>query len=266
MALTHATCSAQKGESEGEEEDDREETEHFFVTQATDVPGCEFVLPDDEKRTAAAGSRETSPAAQRRPDVPLEAGGIQTAVRMLEHALEHLNVLREPKPEVDRIQMRRREKRQPAERRVTEMIREIRESTTVTDVPLRVAVPPTAFHTSTSAAPRLSTATVRTALAGSSFRGESTLCPERLFLYPPPHRVWLPPALLPERKPNGRHAASVYNRSPRRRPEPFVSKTVGGALNRKRKAAVTSVSFEMLSRREHAIGGAVSENDTNWEL
>ncbi|XP_056267378.1 X-ray radiation resistance-associated protein 1 isoform X4 [Pseudoliparis swirei] len=110
MALTDATCSAQRSESEVDD-DDREDPEHFFVTQATDVPGCEFVLPDDEKRAAAAGSRETSPDAQWSPDVPVEPGGIQTAVRMLEHALKNLNVLRDPKPGVDRIQMRRRERR-----------------------------------------------------------------------------------------------------------------------------------------------------------
>ncbi|XP_056267377.1 X-ray radiation resistance-associated protein 1 isoform X3 [Pseudoliparis swirei] len=143
MALTDATCSAQRSESEVDD-DDREDPEHFFVTQATDVPGCEFVLPDDEKRAAAAGSRETSPDAQWSPDVPVEPGGIQTAVRMLEHALKNLNVLRDPKPGVDRIQMRRRERRmkvkQPAERRVNEMIRQIKESTTVTDVPLSRAI------------------------------------------------------------------------------------------------------------------------------
>lgn len=48
--------------------------------KATDVPGCEFVLPDDEKRAAAAGSRETSPDAQWSPDVPVEPGGEHTFI------------------------------------------------------------------------------------------------------------------------------------------------------------------------------------------
>ncbi|XP_070774133.1 X-ray radiation resistance-associated protein 1 [Enoplosus armatus] len=170
--LTDAPCPAQveksdatverTPESEGKKSKDntlQENTEHFFVTQATDVPEYEFDLQADEK--AAEKEDDATPErftcykmlmdAKPNPDMVV-AVGIQTAVRMLEHTLKNLNVYRHSKPKLDSIQTpyREREKRikelpplkpmkQPAER-VDEMIREIKESTTLKEVPLSSAI------------------------------------------------------------------------------------------------------------------------------
>ncbi|XP_034405820.1 X-ray radiation resistance-associated protein 1 [Cyclopterus lumpus] len=151
LLLMDATCSAQKTESEGEHSGDdtfQENTEHFFVTQATDVPEYEFGLPADERENK---ERLMDAKAKSSPDV-VEPIGIQTAVRMLEHTLKNLNVYRDSKPKLDSVQMpyRERERRikepppvkpimQPTER-VNEMIKEIKESTTIREVPLSRAI------------------------------------------------------------------------------------------------------------------------------
>ncbi|XP_028451861.1 X-ray radiation resistance-associated protein 1 isoform X3 [Perca flavescens] len=150
--------------SEGENSRDdtlQENTEHFFVTQATDVPQCEFDLQADEKEIAenkydANSERFTCYKmlmdAKPDPDDVVEPIGIQTAVRMLEHTLKNLNVYRDSKPKLDSIQTayREREKRikelpplkpikQPTAR-VDEMIKEIKEHTTIREVPLSSAI------------------------------------------------------------------------------------------------------------------------------
>ncbi|XP_068572560.1 X-ray radiation resistance-associated protein 1 isoform X2 [Cebidichthys violaceus] len=152
LLLMAAPCSAQSetkktSETEGEHDTFQENTEHCFVTQATDVPEYEFDLPADEKEPAGNKERLMDAKAKPSPDV-VEPIGIQTAVRMLEHTLKNLNVYRDSKPKLDSIQMpsRERERRmkelsavkpikQPAER-VNEMIKEIKESTTIREVPL----------------------------------------------------------------------------------------------------------------------------------
>ncbi|XP_039634222.1 X-ray radiation resistance-associated protein 1 isoform X2 [Perca fluviatilis] len=150
--------------SEGENSRDgtlQENTEHFFVTQATDVPQFEFDLQADEKEIAenkydANSERFTCYKmlmdAKPDPDDVVEPIGIQTAVRMLEHTLKNLNVYRDSKPKLDSIQTayREREKRikelpplkpikQPTAR-VDEMIKEIKEHTTIREVPLSSAI------------------------------------------------------------------------------------------------------------------------------
>ncbi|XP_041808511.1 X-ray radiation resistance-associated protein 1 isoform X2 [Chelmon rostratus] len=141
-----------------------ESTEHFFLTQATDVPEYEFDLQADETETREREERTRDDAIPKKftqhevlmdvkpnPDV-VQPVGIQTAVRMLEHTLRNLNVYRDSKPKLDCIQTpyRGREKKikelppfkptkQPAER-VEEMIKEIKESTTIRRVPLSSAV------------------------------------------------------------------------------------------------------------------------------
>ncbi|XP_059207853.1 X-ray radiation resistance-associated protein 1 [Centropristis striata] len=135
-----------------------EDAGHFFVTQATD--GHEYDLPADSKETAENKDddiaerftlHKMSMNAKSNPDA-VEPVGIQTAVRMLEHTLKNLNVYRESKPKLDSIQTpyREREKRikelpavkpnkQPTER-LDEMIKEIKESRTIREVPLSRAI------------------------------------------------------------------------------------------------------------------------------
>ncbi|XP_071317002.1 X-ray radiation resistance-associated protein 1 isoform X2 [Trachinotus anak] len=163
--LMGAPCDAQTQEDKNSSDDtSQENTEHFFVTQAADVSEYEFDLQADETETAGNEDRkedDSSPEkfdcfemlmdAKPNPEV-VEAIGIQTAVRMLEHTLKNLNVYRDSKPKLDSIQMpyREREKRikelpplkplkQPTER-VDEMIKEIKGSVTIREVALSSAV------------------------------------------------------------------------------------------------------------------------------
>ncbi|XP_078121963.1 X-ray radiation resistance-associated protein 1 isoform X2 [Sander vitreus] len=174
--LMDAPCPAQsqvekskmtvKRTPESEDENSRddtlqENTEYFFVTQATDVPQCEFDLQADEKEIAENKDDANSERftcykmlmdAKPDPDDVVEHIGIPTAVRMLEHTLKNLNVYRDSKPKLDSIQTpyREREKRikelppwkpikQPTAR-VDEMIKEIKEHTTIREVPLSSAI------------------------------------------------------------------------------------------------------------------------------
>nr|XP_046267307.1 X-ray radiation resistance-associated protein 1 [Scatophagus argus] len=152
-------CTA---ESEGKKSRDdtlQENTERVFLTQA-----LELDLQADEKETAEKKDKnKTDPIhvkltdyeilmdAKPNPDAAKPIG-IQTAVQMLEHTLRNLNVYSDSKPKLDCIQTpyREREKKikelpplkpvkQPAER-VDEVIREIKESTTITQVSLSTAV------------------------------------------------------------------------------------------------------------------------------
>ncbi|KAI4813770.1 hypothetical protein KUCAC02_003000 [Chaenocephalus aceratus] len=136
----------------------QESTEHFFVTQATQGPEFECDLQADEKEISA-NKADTIPErfyemlmdTKPNPDVVAPVG-IQTAVRMLEHKLKNLNVYRDSKPKLDSIQMpySKREKRikelpplkpikQPTER-VDRLIKEMKESTTIREVPLSRAI------------------------------------------------------------------------------------------------------------------------------
>nr|XP_019941635.1 PREDICTED: X-ray radiation resistance-associated protein 1 [Paralichthys olivaceus] len=131
-----------------------ENTDNFFVTQAADVS------KSDEQETAEnedATVPEKFHHYQRLMDVKPHPGvvepiGIQTAVRMLEHTLKTLNVYRDSKPKSDSIQMPHRETerkikdlpplkpaKQPAER-VEDMLKEIRESTTIREFALSEAI------------------------------------------------------------------------------------------------------------------------------
>ncbi|KAM7374265.1 hypothetical protein PAMP_006933 [Pampus punctatissimus] len=157
--VTLKTTRGSEGKNNGAESL-RENTKHFFMTQATDVPEYKFDFQSNEKETAQSEKRNEDDAipqkftcykmlmdAKPNPDV-LEPIGIQTAVRMLEHTLKNLNVYRDTKPKVDSIQTpyREREKKikklpplkpikQPSER-VDEMVKEIKESTTIREASL----------------------------------------------------------------------------------------------------------------------------------
>ncbi|XP_051793743.1 X-ray radiation resistance-associated protein 1 isoform X2 [Acanthochromis polyacanthus] len=131
-----------------------ENTEHFFITQAADVPEFKWDLPPEERNNLVSQQlpcNELLMDAEPHPDA-LKPAGIHTAVRMLEHALKNLNVYRDSKPRLDSIQTpyREREKRikdlpplkpikQPTER-VDEMIKSMKESTTVKVVALGSAM------------------------------------------------------------------------------------------------------------------------------
>ncbi|XP_034745050.1 X-ray radiation resistance-associated protein 1 isoform X1 [Etheostoma cragini] len=151
-------------ESEGKNSPDnnlQENTEHFFVTQATDVPQCDFELQADEKEIAENKEDANSERftcykmlmdAKPDPDDVVEPVGIQTAVRMLEHTLRNLNVYRDSKPKLDSIQTQYREREKRIKElpsfklikhptaRVDEMIKEIKEHTTIREVPLSSAI------------------------------------------------------------------------------------------------------------------------------
>ncbi|XP_070839329.1 X-ray radiation resistance-associated protein 1 [Chaetodon trifascialis] len=130
-------------------------TERFFLTQATDAPEYDFDPQADQTETREKEERNRDDTklmdVKPNPDV-VQPVGIQTAVRMLEHTLRNLNVYRDSKPKLDCIQTpyRGREKKikelppltpvkRPAER-VEEMIKEIKESTTIRQVPLSSAL------------------------------------------------------------------------------------------------------------------------------
>ncbi|XP_023152827.2 X-ray radiation resistance-associated protein 1 [Amphiprion ocellaris] len=131
-----------------------ENTEHFFITQAADVPEFKYDLPPEERNNLVSQQltcNELLMDAEPNPDA-LRPAGIQTAVRMLEHTLKNLNVYRDSKPRLNSIQTpyREREKRikdlpplkpikQPTER-VDEMIKSIKKSTTVKVVALGSAM------------------------------------------------------------------------------------------------------------------------------
>ncbi|XP_070700143.1 X-ray radiation resistance-associated protein 1 [Pempheris klunzingeri] len=147
-----------KRTAESEGRNSRDEKNTFFVTQTTDAPEYEFDLQADGRETVNKERNkpdrftsyqmlmDTKP----NPDV-VEPTGIQTAVRMLEHTLKTLNVYRDSKPKLDSIQTpyRQREKKikelppvkptKPTER-VDEMIREIKERTTMREVALSSAM------------------------------------------------------------------------------------------------------------------------------
>ncbi|KAM8898938.1 X-ray radiation resistance-associated protein 1 isoform 2-T2 [Spinachia spinachia] len=120
--------------------------QHFFVTQATDVPEYARDLPAVNRETVGNKERLMESNENPSPDV-VEHIGIQTAVQMLEQTLKHLNVCWESKPKLDSVPIpyRRREVKelapvkpikQPTER-VNEMIKE---RTTIKKVPLSAAV------------------------------------------------------------------------------------------------------------------------------
>ncbi|KAM6911598.1 X-ray radiation resistance-associated protein 1 [Lycodopsis pacificus] len=74
LLLMDAPCSARSEtkktpESEGEHDTFQENTEHFFLTQATDVPEYELDLPADEKETAGNKERLMDAKAKPSPDV-----------------------------------------------------------------------------------------------------------------------------------------------------------------------------------------------------
>ncbi|XP_041657881.1 LOW QUALITY PROTEIN: X-ray radiation resistance-associated protein 1 [Cheilinus undulatus] len=142
-------------------ESPQESTQHFFVTQTADF---ELDFQEKKRDTAEQEGRnkedpvlaefpcyETLMDAKLSPDV-MEPVGIQTAVRMLKHALKNPNVYRDSKPKLDSIQTpyREREKRikklppvkeikQPTEK-VNEMIKVIKESTSIRELPLSRAI------------------------------------------------------------------------------------------------------------------------------
>ncbi|XP_069002629.1 X-ray radiation resistance-associated protein 1 isoform X3 [Embiotoca jacksoni] len=149
--------------SEGKESSDpaiHENTEHFFITQTADAPEFERDVPSEEKETAN-NEEPTSPEqftcykmstdAKPNPNAS-KLVGTQTAVRMPEHAQKKLNVYRDSKPELDSIQTPNGEKekrikklpplkpiKQPAER-VDEMMKVMKENTTIKTVPLAVVL------------------------------------------------------------------------------------------------------------------------------
>ncbi|XP_026184966.1 X-ray radiation resistance-associated protein 1 [Mastacembelus armatus] len=142
----------------------QENTQDFFLTQATDVSEYESERQADELDPAQNNDRKEDDGipeksnfykmlmdAKLNPDV-VEPIGIQTAVRMLEHTLKNLNVYRDVKPKLDSIQTpyREREKRikelpplKPIKQRterVDEIVKEIKKSTTIREVALSSAI------------------------------------------------------------------------------------------------------------------------------
>ncbi|XP_029029886.1 X-ray radiation resistance-associated protein 1 isoform X2 [Betta splendens] len=143
--VAHASLKPRMEVQAAERKGSKEQTERFFVTQVADVAEC------DEERTAVNSERFSSckmmSDVKLNPDA-MEAVGIQTAVRMLEHTLKNLNVYRDSRPNLDSIQTPYREKerrikdlpplkprKQPAERSHDAM-REIRRSTAKREVAL----------------------------------------------------------------------------------------------------------------------------------
>ncbi|XP_040036816.2 X-ray radiation resistance-associated protein 1 [Gasterosteus aculeatus] len=150
MDVPGSSQSQKKKASESEGRQSRNDT-LIFVTQATDVPEYECDLPAVNKETAGNEERLMDSKGKPSPDV-VEPIGIQTAVRMLENTLRRLDVRRDSNQKLDCVQIpyRRRERRieelppvkpiEPPTERVNEMIAQIKESTTVTKVPLGAAV------------------------------------------------------------------------------------------------------------------------------
>ncbi|XP_034462425.1 X-ray radiation resistance-associated protein 1 isoform X3 [Hippoglossus hippoglossus] len=144
-------------EFEGKNNEDgplTENTDNFFVTQAADVSKLdEKETAENEDATVPEKFHHYQTLMDAKPNPgEVEPVGIQTAVRMLEHTLKTLNVYRDSKPKSDSIQMPHREKerrikdlpplkpaKQPAER-VDEMLKEIRESTTIRELALSNAI------------------------------------------------------------------------------------------------------------------------------
>ncbi|XP_041864442.1 X-ray radiation resistance-associated protein 1 isoform X2 [Melanotaenia boesemani] len=145
----------------------KENTKHFFMTQAEDEE-LEFCLPPEEKKTLGNNQKtRASPEQYTYFDMVMDAKAnsgmlkpveIQTAVRRLEHTLRNLNVYRDSKPKLDSIQTPYREKekkikempplrpiKQPAER-VYEMIKGIKESRTIKVVALGSALHSTGIN------------------------------------------------------------------------------------------------------------------------
>ncbi|XP_036974835.1 X-ray radiation resistance-associated protein 1 isoform X4 [Acanthopagrus latus] len=142
----------------------QENTEHFFVTQVADSPEYDFGCQADKNHAAVSEDRneddifpenftcfEILMDAKQNHDVTGNIG-IQTAVQMLERRLRNLNVYRDSEPKLDCIQTpyRKRQKKtrklpplRPAKQRgerVDEMIKGIKESTTIQVVPLCSAI------------------------------------------------------------------------------------------------------------------------------
>ncbi|XP_030294882.1 X-ray radiation resistance-associated protein 1 isoform X2 [Sparus aurata] len=142
----------------------QENTEHFFVTQVADSPENEFGCQADKNNAAGNEDRkedDTIPENYTCYEILMEAErnydvtgntGIQTAVQMLERRLRNLNVYRDLEPKLDCIQTpyRKRQKKirklpplRPAKQRaerVDEMIKGIKESTTIQVVPFSSAI------------------------------------------------------------------------------------------------------------------------------
>uniref|UniRef100_A0AAQ4PQJ3 X-ray radiation resistance associated 1 n=1 Tax=Gasterosteus aculeatus aculeatus TaxID=481459 RepID=A0AAQ4PQJ3_GASAC len=150
MDVPGSSQSQKKKASESEGRQSRNDT-LIFVTQATDVPEYECDLPAVNKETAGNEERLMDSKGKPSPDV-VEPIGIQTAVRMLENTLRRLDVRRDSNQKLDCVQIpyRRRERMieelppvkpiEPPTERVNEMFAQIKESTTVTKVPLGAAV------------------------------------------------------------------------------------------------------------------------------
>ncbi|XP_062414086.1 X-ray radiation resistance-associated protein 1 isoform X2 [Pungitius pungitius] len=151
MEVPGSARREKKKASEPEGGQSRDDTQHFFATQATDVPEYERDLPAVDKQTAGNEERWMDSEEKPSPDV-VQPIGIQTAVRMLQHTLKRLNVHRDPEQTRDTVQIpcRRRERRvkerpaakptEPPTSRVDQMLGEIKESTTIRKVPLSAAV------------------------------------------------------------------------------------------------------------------------------
>ncbi|XP_034538758.1 X-ray radiation resistance-associated protein 1 [Notolabrus celidotus] len=162
-ALCPASTQVEKNETAGKKtpESNQENTEHFFVTQATDFPQFECADVKDTAETKEKNRAvnipeeflcyETLIDAKANPG-EVEPIGIQTAVRMLEHTLKNLNVYRDSKPKLDSVQTpyRERERRvkklpplklikQPSEK-VDEIIKEIKQSSSIREVSLSRAI------------------------------------------------------------------------------------------------------------------------------
>ncbi|MED6291026.1 hypothetical protein CHARACLAT_019426, partial [Characodon lateralis] len=136
----------------------QENTEHFFITQPEDKAELQLDSLSYQKESPQnKHGSGTSPGQFPCYDVLMDAKpipyiGIQTAVRMLEQTLRNPNIYRDSKPRLDSIQtpyreMKKRIKELPPLRpvkkpahRAEELIKEIKESTTVKVVALGSAI------------------------------------------------------------------------------------------------------------------------------
>ncbi|XP_047234575.1 X-ray radiation resistance-associated protein 1 isoform X2 [Girardinichthys multiradiatus] len=136
----------------------QENAEHFFITQPEDKAELQLDSSSYQKESPQnKHGNGTSPGQFPCYDVLMDAKpipyiGIQTAVRMLEQTLRNPNIYRDSKPRLDSIQtpyreMKKRIKELPPLRpvkkpahRAEELIKEIKESTTVKVVALGSAI------------------------------------------------------------------------------------------------------------------------------
>ncbi|XP_030010380.1 X-ray radiation resistance-associated protein 1 [Sphaeramia orbicularis] len=148
-ALTHIEDTAEKKKTASVDiNDGDEDIQHFFLTESQEKETVEKQEENDNSHSEKFTHFNLLLDVKADPHAA-EHIGIQTAVRMLEHTLKNLNIYRDSKPKLDSIQTSYREQEKqikalpplkPAKHvnkaRVDEMIKEMKASTTIREVPL----------------------------------------------------------------------------------------------------------------------------------